>query len=106
MAIMAKISCCAYYTDAGSQGRGPNKEQGAVMRNAKQDMYDILLPVLDETDGGGLFAEALTAEIKAVFANKASLVSTQPALAAPFSVFSRTRKPNGVVGHVVGLKEA
>ena len=32
---------------------------------------------LGETNGGGLFTETLTAEVKTVFANNASLVRTQ-----------------------------
>lgn len=34
---------------------------------------------LAETDGGGLFTETLTAEVKAVFADETSLVGTQTA---------------------------
>ena len=75
---------------------------------------------LGETDGGGLFAETLTAEVEAVFANYTSLVGAQTTeeaekdvrprglkreltvttpLTRPLSVFSRTREPNGVVCH-------
>jgi len=34
---------------------------------------------LGETDGGGLFTETLTAEVKAVFADETSLVGTETA---------------------------
>jgi len=54
---------------------------------------------LGETDGGGLFAETLTAEVDTVFTNDASLVGAQAALARALSVFSGTREPNGVVCH-------
>lgn len=56
-------------------------------------------PVLDEADGSRLFTEALTAKVKPVFANQTSLVSAETALAATLAELSRTRKPDGVVGH-------
>lgn len=75
---------------------------------------------LAETDGGGLFTETLTTEVKAVFTDNTSLVGTQTTrearrrnqsekcstrglivapLARALSVFSGTREPNGVVCH-------
>lgn len=79
---------------------------------------------LDKTDGSRLLAEALTAEIEAILANKASLVGAEAAvnegdgkyqsrrsrpqrpqghapLTAPLSKLSGTRKPNSVVCHFV-----
>jgi hypothetical protein len=78
---------------------------------------------LDETDSSRLFAEALTAEIEAVFTDKTSLVSAEAAtrgldgkqgdlgvflapLTAAFAEFSRTREPNCVVGHFVIISAA
>ena len=73
---------------------------------------------LDETDGGGLLTEALTAEVEAVLADETSLVRTVAAvedmyelssespftvsylpLTAALAVFAGAREPNGVVGH-------
>jgi len=61
-------------------------------------------PVLGETDGSRLFTEALTAEVKAVLADEASLVSAEAALARALAVLSWARKPNSVVGHFLDFE--
>ena len=57
--------------------------------------------VLGETNHGRLLTEALTAEVKTVFANETSLMSTQTTLPRTFAVFPGAREPNGIVGHFV-----
>jgi len=57
------------------------------------------LLVLDETNSGRFFTEALTAEVKAVLADETSLVGAQSALPATLPVLPRAREPNGVVCH-------
>jgi len=56
-------------------------------------------PGLLEPDGGGLLAEALTAEVKAVLADETSLVRALAALAGALAVLARAGEPNSVVGH-------
>jgi len=63
-------------------------------------------PILDEANGGRLFTETLTAEVKTVLADKTSLVSAETALTRALSVFSGAREPNGVVGHFWSLRKA
>lgn len=62
------------------------------------------LPGLAETNGVGLLAEALTAEVKTVLADETSLVSAVTALAGALAELAGAREPNGVVGHFVGLR--
>jgi len=45
------------------------------------------------------FPETLTAEIKAIFTNDASLMGAQPTLSAAFTVLAGAGKPNSVVCH-------
>jgi len=59
-------------------------------------------PVLHEADLARLLTEALTTEIKTVFADETSLVSTQAALTAALAVLSGARKPDSIVGHFGG----
>jgi len=61
------------------------------------------LPGLAETNGIGLLAEALAAEVKSVLADKTSLVGAVTALAGALAVLAGAREPNGVVGHFVGV---
>jgi len=56
-------------------------------------------PVLDESDGGRLFAEALAAEVETVFADETGLVGAETALARAFAVLSWAGEPNSVVCH-------
>jgi len=56
-------------------------------------------PVLDESDGCRLFAEALAAEVEAVFADETGLVGAESALTGAFAVLSWAGEPNSVVGH-------
>lgn len=76
---------------------------------------------LDETDGGRLFTEALTAEVESVLADETSLVGAESAgciaeyrspgqdltgspLPATLSELPGTREPNSVVGHFGEMK--
>jgi len=56
-------------------------------------------PVLDETDGGRFFTEALAAKVESVLADETGLVGAEAALTAALAVFAGARKPDGVVGH-------
>lgn len=58
------------------------------------------LPVLDETDVGGLLAEALTADVESVLADETGLVGADTALPASLSVGAGTGVPNVLVSHV------
>jgi len=72
----------------------------AVVESRGRGWYVVRCsPVLSEPNGGRLFTEALTAEVKTVFADETSLVGTETALTATLSIFTGTREPNGVVGH-------
>lgn len=59
--------------------------------------------MLDETNVGGLLAEALTADVKAVLADQTSRVGADAALAGALAVGPRTRIPNRLVRHDVWL---
>jgi len=62
-----------------------------------------ILPVLDEADRCGFFAEALTAEVETVFADETCLVGTETALTAAFAVFAWAGEPDCVVRPSVRL---
>lgn len=59
-------------TDAFTGSTRGTYERGVLKRRRKETH-------LDETDGGRLFAEALTAEVKAVFADETGLVRAEAA---------------------------
>jgi len=61
------------------------------------------LSVLYESNGSRFLAEALAAQVKAVFTNETRLVSAEAALAGSLSEFARAGKPHGVVSHALVL---
>jgi hypothetical protein len=58
------------------------------------------LSILHESNGSRFLAEALTAQVKAIFTNETRLMRAEAALAGSLSEFARAGKPHGVVSHV------
>lgn len=61
------------------------------------------LTVLDKADVSSLLAEALTADVETVFADKTGLVCADSAGASTLSVGAWARVPNALVRHNCGF---